>query len=612
VEDHSEPFHRTNPTARITTYAIIAVNAALLIWAIPNYRVSIDSGYHISLAEWYAHHGAAWWDYINWGPGGRPNLQGPGLHVAIAILGTLMGGSPHAFIIANAILAVSQWLAAIFTVLYFARRLCGDMAAMFAVAMLAGSAFASGSFYVGIPSGWLFISIPWAISFFLEDRLVVATLILSAGCYTHLGGFLTAPVGVAIAAALERRWRQLAAVGIATLILTSPYWIHFLANFAWYRGEHGHEAMRLDPMLDLFAIAGAIYYFRHPSRHHFLIAWAAAPVAWFIQDPNRFVAQSTLSGAVVGGLFLAEMLRKIAMPRVRVAIAAAVVAIATIFPLGVPNLLAEASWDAGLRFPVMLDWNRAQKIAAVIASNHLNNRLVWCYETSFGPAIAVFTPITLQRGHWVEVQPLHDPADDLPAEIKVYVIPLGPADPFLLALQERGLVRVYGGTDDTAVITLATRDDPADARELAASTILEISEWLAAHAVNNTMPPTDKMIGMFNPAALAAHNLKMDQQRFRAGRMQVACLIYSYALEEQHPQLAHGLRNAASAFGSMASFLSDGDPVGYVPPDRFRRLAPDLTALVAAVRAHKADLTITPAAARAVDKLFNDFFGDSA
>ena len=183
-------------TARAVTWTILGVNGLLLIISLPDYRAVVDSGYHISLARWYAAHGTAWWDHINYGPGGRPNLQGPALHVAIAILGRMLGGSADSFILANAILGLVQWSAAMLTVLYFARRLGGDIAAMFAVALLAGAASAAASFYIGIPSGWLFISIPWAIYFFLEDRLVVATLITSAACYLHLGGFLTAPFGI--------------------------------------------------------------------------------------------------------------------------------------------------------------------------------------------------------------------------------------------------------------------------------------------------------------------------------------------------------------------------------------------------------------------------------
>ena len=95
-----------NRVARGVTWTIVGVNVLLLLISLPDYRVSIDSGYHISLARWYAAHGAAWWDHINFGPGGRPNLQGPAFHIAIAIVGRFLGGSADSFILANAILAI--------------------------------------------------------------------------------------------------------------------------------------------------------------------------------------------------------------------------------------------------------------------------------------------------------------------------------------------------------------------------------------------------------------------------------------------------------------------------------------------------------------------------
>lgn len=73
----SKSLEAPNRTARAVTWTILGVNALLLAVSIRDYRVSIDSGYHISLARWYAAHGTAWWDHINYGPGGRPNLQGP-------------------------------------------------------------------------------------------------------------------------------------------------------------------------------------------------------------------------------------------------------------------------------------------------------------------------------------------------------------------------------------------------------------------------------------------------------------------------------------------------------------------------------------------------------
>jgi len=602
-----------NRAARIATWSILGVNAILLAISLPDYRVSIDSGYHISLAQWYVAHGQAWWDHINFGPGGRPNLQGPALHIAIAILGTILGGTPDRFILANAILGVAQWSAAMLTVLYFARRLGGDMAAMFAVAMIAGSAFAAGSFYVGIPSGWLFISIPWAIYFFLEDRLALATAITVLGCYTHLGGFLSAPVGIAIAAVIERRWRALIKVGVATALLTAPYSIHFLNNLAWYRGKHGHESLRLDPMIDLLAIAGAAAFLRRPMRHRFLLAWTLAPIAWLLQDPSRFAAQSTLAGSVLGGLLLAWATRSISVAAARRAFAIALVAIATLIPLEPGSILAEAGWDAGTHFPRLLDWNRARAIAAVIARNHLSDHLLAVYQSSFGPAIAVFTPVVLERGHWVEVQPLHDPAELLSAGAKAYVMPLGPDDPVLEALSKQGLVHVWGGTEDTTVVTLARRADPAAIEPMVSETIQANANWLAANAINNTMPPANELVRILvSPKALAKRRAGMDVQRFKAGQMQAVTLVLAYALEPQSPHLAHGLRLAARGFAEMGSFMSDDDPMGDIGAARFARYRVNLAAFASALQAAGAAGFSDPRVHEAADRMFNDYYGGAA
>src|SRR5512139_3270280 len=108
--------------ARGVTIAVLALHGILLAIALPDYFVGIDSGYHVSLARWYGEHGTGWWDHINFGPGGRPNLQGPLMHVAIGYLGRALGGDGMDYVRANAILALTQWAAATFTAWFFSRR----------------------------------------------------------------------------------------------------------------------------------------------------------------------------------------------------------------------------------------------------------------------------------------------------------------------------------------------------------------------------------------------------------------------------------------------------------------------------------------------------------
>jgi hypothetical protein len=592
------------------TAAIVALHFILLALSLGDYRVSIDSGFHVSLAEWYAHHGAAWWDHVNFGPRGRPNLQGPGLHVAIAALGTVLGGRPGDFILANAILALAQWCAAIATLWFFARRASGAVAAMFAVALFAGAGFTSASFYLGVPSGWVFIAIPWAIYFFQRDRLMIATAIATASCYTHLGGYFTAPVGIVIAAALERRWRALLQVGMATAVLTAPFTIHFLVNLEWFRGQHAIESLRYDAMLELVAIAGLLWLFTHSPGDTFLIAWALAPIAWLFQDPYRFILQEGLAGAAVGGIFLAEIARRLDPGRGQLSAALAIVAIATLFPLGPPSLAGEISWDAGYRWPRMLNWERARQIAATIERNHLEGRLLATYQNSLGSAVAVFAPVTVEKGHWVEVQPRDDPADDLSAGAKVYVLPLSPGDPFLRDEAAAGLVKIYGGTSDCAVVTLTRAGDPRQVEPIFDREIADNAQWLADHAINNQLLDVKllEFPRLTSAAELNLRHAQVERQRAHAGRMEAATLLYAYAMERSRPEIAKALRAAALGFGNLASFLSDGDAVGDESAAEHARFRRDIGALAAVMRAHPVDPTSSLAVRRAFVRLFEDYF----
>jgi hypothetical protein len=80
-----------------------------------------------------------------------------------------------------------------------------------------------------------------------------------------------------------------------------------------------------------------------------------------------------------------------------------------------------------------------------------------------------------------------------------------------------------------------TLDRPADAKvagEVFFKTVVENSRWLSANAINNKMPGADEMRTMLTRAGLAAHQAPLNQQRFHAARMDLATLIYAYAMEK--------------------------------------------------------------------------------
>ncbi|MGH7915371.1 MAG: hypothetical protein ACREPW_12100 [Candidatus Binataceae bacterium] len=570
TDEFSPPNPRTRRWVIIAAILVLCVHGALLLSTLTDWRVTLDSGYHVSLARAYGEHGLVPWDHINFGPAGRPNLQAPLMYMVIGGLGRAMGGTGGDYVLANAILAAIQWAAAMATAAFFALLLGGEWAMLLAAALLSGAGFAATSFAVGIPSGWLFILIPWAIHFLLRRRLALATISASAAIYVHIAGLVTAPLGIVVAAALSRRWRDLMFVGIATAIVTAPYSVHCLRYVDWFSGVRSYSALLFDPMLDVLGIVGLIAALRRPRDNALLVAWAAAPMAWLFQDPGRFILQSGLAASVLAAVWLAERLARLRDTR-RTVCAAVIAAIATLCPFGVPALAAETAWAIGIRYPRAIHWKSAATLAGVIQHSGLAGQLVSDYQPSLCPAIAVYAPISCDKGHWVEVQPRIDPADALSAARKVYVLPLKSDDTALDAMTRRGWLRVWGGTTDSTVVTLAALA-PLDAASAAVGRIVATeAAWLSSHAINNSFRGGDWMT-MLSPAALQSHRAQLLEQRDRAGRIQLALIVYAHALEPDFPRQAVRMRRGARAFGVIASFLGDGLALDFETDEATARL----------------------------------------
>ena len=180
-------------------------------------------------------------------------------------------------------------------------------------------------------------------------------------------------------------------------------------------------------------------------------------------------------------------------------------------------------------------------------------------------------------------------------------------------MESRGLIQVWGGTADTAVVTLLERGDPGALRPMVLQLLEENADWLGDHASNNQMAPPAVLLKNIGAAALQARRSRMDVQRFHAGRMEMACLVYAYALEPTSPRNARSFRDRALGFGEMGSFLSDDDPLGYISTDRHRRFRENMLALADALKDSKSnDPFSTPQVVTATNRLFDDYFGWAA
>jgi hypothetical protein len=591
--------------ARIVLVLVVALHAIPLLLMLRDYFADNDLGYHISLARQYAERGFYWWDHLNWAPGGRPNLQGPALHYAIAVLGRLLGGEGWDYVYAFSFLAVAQWAAALFTAVFFARRFGGDLAALLAAALFTGNVFSAASFFVGVPSGWIFILSAWTLHFFLEDRFVGAALFGALTTYMHLGGAPVVALGLILAGVLTRRWRGLLITGSAILVLASPYVVHFLRHLEWYTGQRGHVAGSVALMTYLVAAPGLIWLLWQRERGLFLLLWAAAPLAWLFQDALRFFLQSSVAASAIAGVFLAWLLIRFAPGRIRGWVMAGLVLLATIYPMAIPSLALEAAWASGRGFPRELDWTEAEALARAVEEAGLQDRIFDPYYDSMCGAMSVFVPVRQQGGHWGEVRPPTDPADTVSTGARAFMLPLPPADTFLTELHDLGLVTAHGGGQTTSIVTLPRPGNPDDIRLLVAETIRREVQWLVDHAVANVFPSPSILL---DPAEMRAWRDRLAAQKARAGRIQLAVLLYAYVLEAEHPEVAAGVRRSAGGWGSVANFIGDETALDYVDEARFERFRQNLRTFAEEAQILRTQLLPSQAVDEATDRLFDEFF----
>lgn len=570
--------------ALIAAAAIFLVNFLLLAASLSDYRVTIDSAYHVSIARQWGEHWIVPWDTINFGPGGRPNLQGPLFQAAIGNLGRMLGGSGADYVMANAIAALAQWAAALLTAAFFALQLGGVWAALFAASLLAGAAFASSSYAIGIPSGWLFILTGWAVWCFVHRRTVWAAILTSLAIYVHVAGFAMAPLAILIAAVLTRRWRELALAGLITATATAPYSIFVVRHAGWFTRAQGYPALLFDPLVDLLGVLGTLMILRRPREHAFMAAWLLGPLVWLTHDPARLILQWALPASVAAGLLLARAMARISRPRRALLFGWTMTAAATFFPLGIPALAPEITWDLGLRYPRGVDWTQSSRLAATIRRAGLMGRLVSGYQPALCPALAVFAPLSCEKGHWIEVQPVPDPADALGVADKIYVLPLPADDTVLAAMQRRRWVTAYGSVESNTVVSIAANPPAAEVAGAMVPIAIGEARWLGHHAVINTIA-FDNWADVISSRAQAAREARLRAQRISAGRIELACLLYAGSIEQSHPARARRARWTAREFGVMASFLSDGLAIDYLSQSRLAAFKADLIRLGAQIPA---------------------------
>ncbi|HEY8517092.1 MAG TPA: hypothetical protein VIS07_16395 [Candidatus Binatia bacterium] len=231
----------------------------------------------------------------------------------------------------------------------------------------------------------------------------------------------------------------------------------------------------------------------------------------------------------------------------------------------------------------MLDWQEMRADAAALPDDVDRGRLVHGYAVYVVSALAAFRDLAGERGHWVEVQPRPDPADEIAVADKVYVLALPPDDAHLRALERRGWLAVHGGGAWSAVLTFGARPTIDDARRELTSTLAREGAWIADRCEHNTLGDVGRLA--LEPDALARQRAVRGECRTRVARIHVALLAYCSALEAEDPERARVCRTGARAVGWMCALVGDEATLDFRTAATHARMREDMRAIAAAAAA---------------------------
>jgi len=100
----------------------------------------------------------------------------------------------------------------------------------------------------------------------------------------------------------------------------------------------------------------------------------------------------------------------------------------------------------------------------------------------------------------------------------------------------------------------------------------------------------------------------MVRQKGHVGRIQLAVLLYAFAVEGDEPGLAAGVRRSARGWGSVANFIGDETALDYIDEAGFERFRQNLRVFAREIEVLRTQAYPSPELDQATDRLFREFF----
>lgn len=222
------------------------------------------------------------------------------------------------------------------------------------------------------------------------------------------------------------------------------------------------------------------------------------------------------------------------------------------------------------------------------------------FASWIGSAIAVWQDTEVEKGHWIEVRPRVDPAENLAVSEKLYVLAIPTDDEVLTAWATRGWLRVYGGGRWSSVVDVPSSAGRNDATTAVREAWTQEAEWIADWCEPNTLG---------NPITLIVDENEIPRRRTQRRecqrhmtRLQLGALLEAEAVEPVDPSRARQWRRSALWLGWMAALVGDESTLDFQTLAAHERMRGDMRGLA---RASAGAMPLEPA----LEQLLTNYLG---
>ena len=383
-------------------WVLLAVQFVMIVLMLRDYPLGVDSAYHTLIGKLYAERGLILWDDVEFAPVGRPHLYPPFFHVMVAVLGRFLGGSGWSFVRANVVVSAFTYLLGLYVTWRVSRGLTGSYGGLASLILVSGSFISALVMAVGLPSALVFVLTPLALKLYSEGRVFEAYLVSLCTVYSHMSGLPFILISFLMFGLLKGRIRDALMFSLIVLISYLPWLLRIIYFVGWFRVIEHDIATHFDLALIALAIPGLLISLKDRRRYALILAYLSCFSIVAVTYPGRAAIQSNVVLALLGGVTFSKVGLK--LRKYRNKILALLFLFMYTYPLMPSSILMELNIIHENSFN-QIPLREAENISRFIVLNYGPGTIINTNDPVLGCAMAVFEPLRITIGMWVEVRP---------------------------------------------------------------------------------------------------------------------------------------------------------------------------------------------------------------